>query len=136
MVKKTKGGPQLEDVIIGKTIKKYRNICGMSQTDMAENLNLSFQQIQKYEKGTNRVSAFNLYKISKVLNQPLESFFDEVEKNEKGKKSKASNKHHFVISELLSKNENLRLLRYYEEITDLDVKKDILRFIKSLSEKI
>jgi transcriptional regulator with XRE-family HTH domain len=64
------------DKIVGRNIKVYRLVKGLSQTELAESLGVTFQQVQKYEKGTNRVGSGRLYQISTVLDVPLMSFFD------------------------------------------------------------
>lgn len=68
------------DKIIGQKIKAKRIKAGISQRKLGEALNLTFQQIQKYEYGVNRVSAGKLYKISKALNVPISYFFPQIHK--------------------------------------------------------
>ena len=65
---KTKGHVRPEDVIIGQNLRDLRTSRGMSQEDIADRTGVSFQQIQKYEKGTNRISASRLLQISNTLN--------------------------------------------------------------------
>lgn len=67
------------DAAIGRKIKKFRVLKGMSQTELAEPLDMTFQQLQKYEQGKNRVSAANIQKISRILNVPLSAFFEDDE---------------------------------------------------------
>lgn len=67
------------DALIGLKIKKFRVLKGMSQSELAEPLDITFQQLQKYERGTNRVSAANIQKISQILKVPLMTFFEEDE---------------------------------------------------------
>ena len=64
------------DQLIGRNIRLLRLARGMSQTDLAKHLNLTFQQVQKYENGTNRVSSGRLCKIATVLRTPITAFFD------------------------------------------------------------
>lgn len=72
-----RGRKKLEalDKVIGKNIKLARGFRRITQTQLGKTLGLTFQQVQKYEKGANRVSALNLYKISQVLDFPLEFFY-------------------------------------------------------------
>ena len=63
------------DEFIGARIRERRHVLGISQADLAETLGVSFQQIQKYEKGVNRVSAARLFAICKALNVSLSSMF-------------------------------------------------------------
>ncbi|GJL80235.1 MAG: hypothetical protein NPINA01_32240 [Nitrospinaceae bacterium] len=65
------------DCNVGRKIREARETRGISQSKLAEELELSFQQIQKYEKGKNRVSASRLYQIAKILNQTVSYFYEE-----------------------------------------------------------
>lgn len=65
------------DKIIGKKLKKLRLLRNVTQGHLAGILDVSFQQFQKYERGVNRISAVNLYKLSKELNVPVTAFFDD-----------------------------------------------------------
>lgn len=66
--------PDHNDVVVGHRIRSARNLRGISQTVLADHLHVTFQQVQKYEKGVNRVSMGRLSRISEVLNQPLSYF--------------------------------------------------------------
>lgn len=63
------------DTIVGLNLKRYRKSKKMSQTDLGEAVGVSFQQIQKYEKGTNRIGASRLWQFSDLLHAPIESFY-------------------------------------------------------------
>lgn len=77
---KTKGKPTTLDRHIGKRIKIRRSLMGLSQANLGKRLNITFQQIQKYETGKNRVAASRLYEIARVLEVPFEYFFIDVKK--------------------------------------------------------
>ena len=66
--------PDARDVDVGRRIRAQRLVCRMSQTELANNLGVTFQQVQKYEKGVNRVGAGRLARIAEVLNPPIENF--------------------------------------------------------------
>lgn len=68
------------DIQVGKNVKQRRAVVGMSQTELANQLGITFQQVQKYEKGANRIGASRLYLIAKILGCTIESLFDGVEK--------------------------------------------------------
>jgi transcriptional regulator with XRE-family HTH domain len=74
-----KRGPRDIDVLVGQNIRTLRNLNGMSQTLLGEKLGITFQQVQKYEKGTNRVSASSLYELAKVFGVGVDSFFQGAE---------------------------------------------------------
>ncbi len=64
------------DVHVGKRLKQIRTLRRMSQTDVAKRLDLSFQQIQKYEIGSNRVAASRLFELSRIFDVPTSYFFE------------------------------------------------------------
>jgi transcriptional regulator with XRE-family HTH domain len=66
-----------EDIEIGRKIRALRLDRGLSQTNLADGIGLTFQQVQKYEKGTNRVSAGRLHRIAELLNIPVTFFYDD-----------------------------------------------------------
>ena len=63
------------DKIVGQNIKQFRKERSITQMDLGELMKISYQQVQKYENGRNRISAVNLYRISKYLNVPIDCFF-------------------------------------------------------------
>ena len=67
------------DSHVGKKIRELRNLAGVSQTKLADSLGMSFQQVQKYETGANRVSASKLFEIASYFNAPIGAFFPEQE---------------------------------------------------------
>lgn len=79
MIKKSKRGTSSVDVIIGQNLKNMRTQRGLSQSALGDQLNITFQQIQKYEKGTNRVAASTLLEMTKILGVSIESFFQGAE---------------------------------------------------------
>lgn len=69
-------GPNPVDVYVGSRVRLRRTMLGMSQEKLGELLGLTFQQVQKYERGTNRVSASRLYDLARVLQVPVSHFFE------------------------------------------------------------
>lgn len=74
---KTKGVVTAKDKRIGEIIRAKREMAGMAQTELAEYLDITFQQVQKYERGKNRVTASRLYDIAEVLNTPITDFYEQ-----------------------------------------------------------
>lgn len=74
--RRTRGKPNEIDAFVGRRIRDRRLRLGMSQVQLAEGLGLTFQQVQKYEKGGNRVGAGRLYALAQVLDVPVSYFFD------------------------------------------------------------
>ncbi|HIC80951.1 MAG TPA: XRE family transcriptional regulator, partial [Kiloniellaceae bacterium] len=72
------GGPNPVDVHVGGRVRLRRTLLGMSQEKLGEAIGLTFQQVQKYERGANRVGASRLFDLSRVLDVPVGFFFDEM----------------------------------------------------------
>ena len=71
--------PNPVDVHVGKRVRLRRTLLGMSQTKLGDALKLTFQQVQKYENGSNRIGASRLYQVSQILGVPVSYFFDEMD---------------------------------------------------------
>lgn len=71
--------PDPIDIHVGKLVRARRKTLGMSQDTLAQSLGLSFQQIQKYERGTNRISASKMFEIARTLGMPAAALFDGLE---------------------------------------------------------
>jgi transcriptional regulator with XRE-family HTH domain len=67
------------DAHVGSRVKLRRKVVGITQTELARQLGITFQQVQKYENGANRISASRLYLMAEILNAPIESFFEGAE---------------------------------------------------------
>lgn len=74
--------PHPVDIHVGHKLKQLRVLRGMTQTEVAQGLEISFQQVQKYELGRNRISASKLFEISRILKVPTSYFFDGLENEE------------------------------------------------------
>jgi transcriptional regulator with XRE-family HTH domain len=74
----TRRDPNFIDVHVGSRLRMRRQIVSMSQEKLGELLGITFQQVQKYEKGTNRISASRLYYAAKVLGVPVQAFFEDL----------------------------------------------------------
>jgi transcriptional regulator with XRE-family HTH domain len=111
---------------------------GLSQGKLGEAVGLTFQQIQKYEKGSNRMGSSRLYDLSYVLDVPISYFFEEMPNEVKKRNDKPTDKLGDQIGEAtkgdtLIKRETLELVRGYYKVGGKDVRKDLLAMIKSLA---
>lgn len=122
------------DVHVGKRIRVRRTILGMSQETLADALGITFQQVQKYEKGINRVSASRLYEIGQVLGTPTSFFYDEYGSAEAVQTYGFAEDESGFESEDLKSRESMTLLKAYYQITDPKVRKKAVDLIKSLSD--
>lgn len=101
------------DVHVGKRIRHRRWLTGMTQQQLAEQVGIKFQQIQKYETGANRVSASRLWDIAEALGVPVNFFFEGIEGAEKSDENKAA-----VPEDLMGHKEALDLVRSYYAIPE------------------
>ena len=137
--KKTKGTPDGVDVHVGQRLKVRRKLLGLSQEKLAETIGLTFQQIQKYERGMNRISAGRLYQFSKVLEVPISFFFENLKQSASNSVQNLglsdNGQDAFMHDDFMNSDETLDLVRVYYSIKDKDKRKDIVRFIKSMVDK-
>ena len=111
-----------------------RMLVGMSQEKLGECLDLTFQQIQKYEKGSNRISASRLYDMSRILDVPVQFFFDDMACSDVAKRGKAGKQTgSFEMIEFLSSPDGAQLVRTFSEIESPEVRRNILDLVKSVS---
>lgn len=122
---------------LGKRLQAKRRILGLSQQDLGKVLGVTFQQVQKYENGMNRLSAETLYKASKFLDTDIRYFYGEGADNPEG-----DNQHYVTPAlqkaeeEILTEEfnrEQLMLLRYYRRIESPEVRQRALHLIRSLA---
>lgn len=146
----------LKDVLIGQRIRLRRTSVGLSQEKLGEAVGITFQQIQKYERGTNRVGASRLHDIATALAVPITFFFydgdtlpfsasqdhkeagrfqlSEKRKTFAGPQSSAPQpKLTQEESDFLKREETLELLRAYYAISDASARKNMLDFLKSMT---
>lgn len=124
------------DLHVGKKLKQKRLERGISQDDLAGSANLTFQQVQKYEKGVNRVSASKLYDFAKFLKTDITYFFNEIENykiSDKNEIDYASDVNQSAFENDIKPKEIEILTSSYKKISNSEVRKNILALLKSLS---
>src|SRR5690606_9601355 len=123
------------DIHVGSRIRLRRNMLGLSQEKLGESLGITFQQIQKYEKGTNRVGASRLQAISTILSVPVSFFFDGAPGSAPAVQGgfAEENDATYVVN-FLSSNEGVQLTRAFTRITDPKVRRKIIDLVKSLAD--
>lgn len=134
------GRPSPIDVHVGSRIRLRRTLMGMSQERLGEALGLTFQQVQKYERGVNRVGASRLFDLSRVLDVPISFFFDDLPENLASTYGPQVGRRTAGLSEMqdgftddsLNRRETLELVRAYYRITDPAVRKRVFELIKSM----
>jgi transcriptional regulator with XRE-family HTH domain len=134
------GRPSPIDVHVGSRIRLRRTLLGMSQERLGEALGLTFQQVQKYERGVNRVGASRLFDLSRVLDVPISFFFDDMPDSlttafgvPASRRSTAFTESHDGFGDdTLNRRETLELVRAYYRITDPALRKRVFDLIKSM----
>lgn len=124
------------DAYVGSRMRVRRSLLGVSQEQLGQALGVSFQQVQKYERGTNRVSASRLYRLAKFLDVPVSFFFDGI--------SETAVEGSFALQEApveryetepYVRRETLELVRAYYKIRNSDVRHQIRRLCSTLGGK-
>lgn len=118
------------DAQVGTRLRNRRTLVGMSQQELGRRLGITFQQIQKYERGLNRIGAGRLFRISNILDVPVAYFFEDVEE---GGSPETATPEGASLKQLQSR-ETLELVRYYSSIPDKSIRSQILRMSKALAD--
>jgi transcriptional regulator with XRE-family HTH domain len=109
------------DVHVGKKLKQIRTMRRMSQTDVAKELNLSFQQIQKYEIGSNRIAASRLYELSRILDVPTTYFFEGLDPNTPDRSCDPSLEIASALAAIRDDTVKLRIVTFIEDVAGVTV---------------
>lgn len=126
------GRPDPVDAHVGSRVRLRRTLLGMSQEKLGNAVGLTFQQIQKYERGLNRIGSSRLYQFSKVLDVPVSYFFDEMPGNMGSQPSLAGQVETAAHDENMSRRETLELVRAYYKIDDRNTRRRIYELIKAV----
>ena len=121
------------DIQVGNRVRIRRMLIGMSQERLGELLSLTFQQVQKYEKGVNRIGAGRLFDVARILGVPIDYFYEGVgaQLGQEGFAEAGAP----PVMEFVSSGEGLQLSRAFMKIKDAKVRKRVLDLVKSLAEE-
>jgi transcriptional regulator with XRE-family HTH domain len=125
--------PNPIDKHVGARLRMRRLMVGMSQGRLGEALDVTFQQIQKYEKGANRIGASRLQQLARVLEVPPAFFFEDAPSFEPGAAAFAEPAASAYVVDFLSTSEGLQLNRAFVQIRDPKVRKRIVDLVAALS---
>ncbi len=124
------------DAHVGHRVRLRRVLVGMSQERLGELLGLTFQQVQKYEKGVNRIGAGRLYEIAGILGVPVSFFYDGMEESDLPNAAHSSGLHESSSAmEFLSSAEAIQLGLAFARIKDTKVRRKILDLVRSLGDE-
>ena len=132
-----KKSPNSTDKHVGSRVRMRRMMLEMSQTELGNDIGLTFQQVQKYEKGTNRIGAGRLHEISRILQVPI-SFFFEGSPREPGAPSGA---HHesegpplpAYVTDFLATSDGLALTKAFMQIKDANLRRRIVSLVEEIT---
>ena len=133
MTDTNKKRPNPVDVHVGARIRLRRNMIGLSQEKLGESLGITFQQIQKYEKGTNRVGASRLQAIASILDVPVAFFFAEVPGRDSALDGMSESDGSRFVIDFVNSGEGLQLNRAFARIADAKVRRKVVELVKALA---
>ena len=120
------------DVHVGKRMRMKRNMLGMSQEDLGKSVGVTFQQVQKYERGTNRVGCSRLYEIAQVFNVAVGYFFENFDAEASSGATGFAEEDSTFESENINSKEASELIQAYYRITNPEVRNTVLALLKAL----
>ncbi len=127
--------PNPVDVHVGSRVRMRRMMMSMSQERLGEQLGITFQQIQKYEKGSNRIGASRLQEIARVLQAPVAFFFEDAPGGEGGKAGFAESKSASYVTDFLTSSEGVSLNRAFARIADAKVRRRVIDLVEALADR-
>ena len=113
-------GPDPVDVHVGRRLRQARFLAGMSQEELGTGIGVSFQAVQKYEHGENRLSASRLFKAARLLDRPISFFFEELGGEATAKESNGFSR------------EEIELVRHFRQIPSEEVREHLLQMTKRI----
>ncbi len=126
-----KDGPHPIDVHVGSRVRLRRTLLGMNQTQLGEKLGITFQQIQKYENGVNRISASRLYQMTRILDVPVSFFFDDMPPDTENAVPHPVSSG--ALGGVMLKRETLEFVRAYYRIGDPAARKGLSDLTKAMA---
>ena len=137
-VRGTRGRSDSIDAHVGRRVRMRRNLLGLSQERLGEALGLTFQQVQKYERGANRIGASRLYQISRVLEVPVSFFYEEMPESITeaplgSLPPRLAETPDHLDQDPLAKRETLELVRAYYKIADPRVRRRLFDLVNAVA---
>ncbi|MDG2034099.1 MAG: helix-turn-helix transcriptional regulator, partial [Rhodospirillales bacterium] len=121
---------------VGGRVRLRRALLGLSQEKLAEAVGLTFQQIQKYERGANRIGASRMYDLSQVLDVPVSYFYDDMQEDVKDRNAvgeTGASEDVACDKDSLTRRETFELVRAYYKVSNSSVRKRVFELVKSLA---
>jgi transcriptional regulator with XRE-family HTH domain len=131
LAKAVKTGPNPIDNHVGSRVRMRRLVLGLSQEKVAHALGLTFQQVQKYEKGTNRISSSRPHQLAGILDVPIPFFFDGAPQQSARSQGKAESPNY--VNDFLATDDGLTLTRAFMSIEDANLRRRIVHLEEQLA---
>jgi transcriptional regulator with XRE-family HTH domain len=128
----TRRDPNYIDVHVGSRIRMRRQLISMSQEKLGELLGITFQQVQKYEKGSNRISASRLFYTAKILGVPVQSFFEDLPNTEEGEGMREPKKDDESVMTSLMNTEGIQLAKAFRDADNATKRKLIATLARAI----
>ena len=125
--------PNPVDKYVGSRVRMRRIMLGMSQEKLGEALGLTFQQVQKYEKGTNRVGASRIQQIAEILQVPVAFLFEGSPTGTANAESSTGSPSPSYVSDFLATSEGLALTRAFTRISDAKLRRSIVELVEQIA---
>jgi transcriptional regulator with XRE-family HTH domain len=125
--------PDPTDTHVGARVRMRRLMLGVSQTDLANAVGVTFQQVKKYEKGTNRISASRLQQMSSVLQVPIPFFFVGLPAAKGTSKQIGDAASPAYVSDFLATSDGLSLVKFFMQITDPKLRRRLVTLVEAIA---
>lgn len=125
-------GPNPVDIHVGSRIRLRRQLLRMSQEKLGDELGVTFQQVQKYERGANRVGASRLYRLSRVLEVPVQFFFEGLSDSAPAA-AMADNDQTPIVYDFIQSSDGVSLAESFSRIKDPKVRRRVLELVRTLA---
>ncbi len=125
--------PHPVDIHVGSRLRQRRQLLGLSQEKLGEAIGLTFQQVQKYERGANRIGASRLYELSRVLDVPVGFFFDEMSRETASRVGLGEGPAATYAAPPLDRD-NLEFVRLYQRIADTSIRRRFFDLAKAIAD--
>ncbi len=122
--------PNTTDAYVGSRVRMRRKMLGMSQEKLGEELGITFQQVQKYEKGANRIGASRLQAISQILEMPISYFFPQEPVAAGGMAESAQSDY---VSDFMMSSEGIELNRAFAQIKDPKLRRKVIDLVRTMA---
>jgi transcriptional regulator with XRE-family HTH domain len=133
MAQRNADGPKPIDLHVGSRVRLRRTLMGMTQEKLGHALGLTFQQVQKYERGANRIGASRLYDLSRVLDVPVSFFFDDINPKIAAALDGTAGTRPVYEPDPMMRRETLELMRAYYRIASGETRRRLFELVKAMA---